>query len=150
MSNDRFKFRAYLPTKAKMYHNVGVSNVPGEFFALGNPSRCLRNGIIMQSTGLLDQNGKMIFEGDILLRDSRNCAIVEWFEDCAGWLPWCDPDEYQNPANMQVIGNLYENPELLAKNGGTIIPPLSPTLRRLLAPLNAFNNAGITIKEPIK
>lgn len=97
--------------------------------------------IFMQSTDLKDKNGKLIFEGDILrvlgvpckvafelgefvfVRNSNFITINDWhdlLEDC-----WND-DTYslgqlyflegisENCINkVEIIGNIYENPELL-------------------------------------
>lgn len=80
-------------------------------------------------TGLLDKNGTPIFEGDIV-RDSRieeSEAVIEYCQPIAAFVarpiikaPY---DVYQlNEGNTmgslklsytEVIGNIYENPELL-------------------------------------
>ena len=81
---------------------------------------------IMQSTGLVDKNGKEIFEGDFL-KDNETGDIlnVQWREDgaCFGvsinenwqdydWRDFGELDMY-DLENLEIIGNEYENPELL-------------------------------------
>lgn len=40
---------------------------------------------LMQSTGLFDENGKEIFDGDILHTPDNELAKVFWNDDLAGW-----------------------------------------------------------------
>ena len=59
---------------------------------------------IMQFTGLYDKNGKMTFTKDITEDEHGQRFVVEW--------------DYSLLARMQeipfnLIGNIYENPELL-------------------------------------
>ena len=75
---------------------------------------------LMQFTGLKDKNGKEIFEGDIVkmksyyLRDDIELGgtyVVEWEDVIDGTLDCDVKNQLEN--NIEVIGNIYENPELL-------------------------------------
>jgi uncharacterized phage protein (TIGR01671 family) len=76
---------------------------------------------LMQSTGLRDKNGVLIFEGDIIkTRSDWNNGISEqWCDSCTSSIKyddgqcWSDSglDDWYN--GCEVIGNIYENPELL-------------------------------------
>jgi len=75
---------------------------------------------ILRFTGLRDNNGKEICEGDIIegLGCYKNAFhIVKWDKKLAGFSPFIhtdeDGDQTTNPCHYQVIGNIYENPELI-------------------------------------
>jgi hypothetical protein len=68
--------------------------------------------ILMQYTGLKDKNGKEIFEGDIYVPpDSSIYRVIEFRDGCFtqknSFPTW--PIEI----NGEVIGNIYDNPDLL-------------------------------------
>ena len=71
--------------------------------------------VVMQFTGLKDKNGKEIYEGDIVkLPDSKGCIHkplkIKWKND--RWIGKGELD-YDFHKNWEVIGNIYENPELI-------------------------------------
>ena len=77
---------------------------------------------IGQYTGLLDNNGKKIFEGDILRTSNKNEPI--WYVDyklCGFCVNQrnvnysCRLDEFEIETDLEVIGNVHDNPELLDK-----------------------------------
>lgn len=74
---------------------------------------------IMQSTGLTDKNGKEIFEGDILgTKDGLLNGVIEYRSDLGMWtnslIRYNNFERLCNVAtSREIIGNIYENPELL-------------------------------------
>lgn len=71
------------------------------------------------STGLKDKNGELIYEGDIL-SDAQHKYIVEWSLNYGYFVrkPWIDQlftyrIDTGCTRNTTVIGNIYENPELI-------------------------------------
>lgn len=89
--------------------------------------------ILMQSTGILDKNSQEIFEGDVVSRNSGMPSVVEFgkwiYEEDFGYKiknigfylnSSYDDDEFFQAMdyedirkNYEVIGNIYENPEIL-------------------------------------
>ena len=75
-----------------------------------------------QFTGLLDKNGKDIYEGDVVANDFGNANIVnmtvEWCTDGYWALHEIDGDDTMHFVadylkEIEVIGNIHDNPELL-------------------------------------
>lgn len=69
----------------------------------------------MQYTGLKDKNGKEIYEGDIVEWDldksgAKDRTVMKIEYDGGGF----HSTPYIN-ATSEIIGNIFENPELLAK-----------------------------------
>lgn len=97
------------------------------------------NAIIMQYTGLKDINGREIYEGDIVIWGHIDgwykevpvrIAIVEFNPDiqfnCINLkriFPF-GQFAYQDTHNaLEAIGNIYENPELLASHSNANMKP---------------------------
>ena len=81
----------------------------------------MKRFVLMQFTGLLDKNGKSIYEGDILKHAKNEHYQVLWDSD-GHWM--VDGNENTQGKDFlwrwakvcEIIGNIYENPELLNKN----------------------------------
>lgn len=82
---------------------------------LNNPTFAdLRDVVLMQYTGLKDNNGTKIFEGDIVeVRNVGLCEVV--FENGAFLIrkPSFNGLLHQYTLDGAVVGNIYINPELL-------------------------------------
>lgn len=76
------------------------------------------NIILMQYTGCKDMNGKKIYDGDIVECFGR-IRQIKWswgrFYIYHPTEPNLDLEEAVTEFGLKVIGNIYENPELLEK-----------------------------------
>ena len=70
--------------------------------------------IVMQSTGMKDDNDVEIYEGDLLSLDGSKPYHVYW-DDGAFQVGEVSDLSYVNGycVSLVVVGNIYENPELL-------------------------------------
>ena len=67
-----------------------------------------------QFTGLTDKNGKKIFEGDIIKRlVNSGIYTVEYDNRFGMFVSKNRVDSYAGCADCEVLGNIYDNPELL-------------------------------------
>ena len=103
------KFRAWDTQLKKIfndieYHGKYKCNEKKEIF------------IVMQFTGLKDKNGKEIFEGDIVIHKlfliGNTYPMNIKFRNCAFYINEILLSKCKSK-DIEVLGNIYENPELL-------------------------------------
>lgn len=116
------KFRAW-STDKKIMAEVRTLRFTDELVETDKfVERSIEGVELMQSTGLFDKNGKEIFEKDILDYNGRK-VIVKWHGSYASFI-YEFVDELKNRTTewrplylsyykFEIIGNIYENPELL-------------------------------------
>lgn len=96
---------------AEMRNTDGVTGIEVDYKTIG------------QYTGLIDSNGRKIFEGDVI--QDGNCDynkyVVEYSTERCGFLPFahgdgcgcCETATLYDSTCHTVIGNVYDNPELI-------------------------------------
>lgn len=128
------RFRAWDKKEKKMYRVYGLDFDPKLEVKLTNDptidiksyKRVLWNDIeLMQFTGLKDKNGREIYEGDVVgCADSDYSAIglgeivwnqngyfeIDYHNGNRNFIP---KEELHEIYGFEVIGNIYENPELV-------------------------------------
>jgi hypothetical protein len=116
------KFRAWDRTNKRMQYNFNPV-CRGEW-SVFNVSALLESWLmdyeLMQFTGLLDRNGKEIWEGDIVETACKERGKIV-FSNAAFWIEYLPPfnwdamclAELLGVGNCIILGNIWENPELL-------------------------------------
>lgn len=123
------KFRAWLKKEQKMDNKIeDISWLDDELYCIGDGITYMvlaEDLVLMQSTGLKDKNGKEIFEGDILgIETDEGILNVNIFWDDKHALFMFESEIHNekellaelvedNTYPFEIIGNIYENPELL-------------------------------------
>ncbi len=124
MHNDEWVYGYYavigkrsviIKSNSESYYSVGENLRKRS----GNEIVDVKADTVGQYIGVDDKNGKEIYEDDIVLSDDGKVGQVQWFEEHLAFMIWCVTDNkvyfaYDNDfSKIEVIGNLYENADLL-------------------------------------
>lgn len=125
---DRFKLRFWDNLEKVMGEVISI-DIDGGIVDYKNDdivsSTLIKNGNIIQCTGLKDKNGKLIFEGDICIYDfeeiGKQKAVIYFNNTYAGFMVKPLRNfQYTKLNNCEIIGNIYETPELQEGNNDKI------------------------------
>lgn len=127
---DRFRFRVWNKVNKEMIYNAEIAYDGMNYNTSWQIDKNTNDGWVdcfgyyldypedyevMQCTGMKDHTGKLIYEGDIVFYKigSNKCRdVVKWSDDRCSWVKGyqdlCTYKKY-----CEVIGNIYENPELI-------------------------------------
>ena len=124
------RFRAWLKNDKKMIDVDEIHFDNGQLDFIGDAITFMRDADeieLMQSTGLKDKNGKEIFEGDVVTNGWKRQVVTfgtqEVEEDFGSiriyrgfnlYLGGGYPNAIMS--EFEVVGNIYENPELLEED----------------------------------
>ena len=122
------KFRAWHKEEKIIGEVLGIDILHKEIFFSNEDVDCYEHSDfkdieLMQYTGLYDKNEKEIYEGDIVkLRANHGIGVVKYYDEWGAFVI-----EYIKPRplavlginyykeDIEVLGNIYKNPELLGE-----------------------------------
>lgn len=120
---EEYKFRVWNILHKRMREWGDIFHLPAWEIFPGTPKqRCYE---VMQYTGIKDMDGKEIYEDDLIMFQDETAEnffnnkigkVV--FEEAAFWIEYFDGTSIPlggGTENYKVLGNIYENSELLPK-----------------------------------
>ncbi|HEM5461010.1 TPA: hypothetical protein U1628_000224 [Streptococcus suis] len=101
-----YEVKAVIWTSRGLYVTLDEGNKAG---------RRVRGAKLMQSTGVFDKNGQEIFEGDVVNIFGEKLSKIYYSEGafCVEVLNGGTPLHVYLSEHLEIIGNIYENPELV-------------------------------------
>ena len=125
MDNSRYKFRAWDKTSKTMIQNYAYVGSYGELYVTQFHSEAYSDKrcpdlVLLQYTGRKDKDEKEIYEGDVIegTLDNFSFPTMGVIVYDSYWSAYGNKNEagftlLHKIKNPKIIGNIYENPELL-------------------------------------
>lgn len=117
MNQRPIKFRAWDVFYNKfIYSEEGEGSLSNFFAKVAGGESAGREVPVMQFTGLLDVHGKEIYEGDVVNADGKK-ALVEWNKSEPFYWVRFGENKFNylwDVLDIEIIGNIYEHPNLLS------------------------------------
>ena len=113
--NREIKFRAWGINTKKLYKPFELKDIMKRLI---ESDETIAKFELMQYTGLKDKNGKEIYEGDIIEQNDKIGEVTfangkfQLYKNVEFGSGFCDID-YRSVVYVEIIGNIYKNPELL-------------------------------------
>lgn len=111
------KFRAWDDTKSRWVIQTDLIRISldGDIYYCDDRPNLRNDLIIQQFTGLCDKNGNEIYEGDVVKHrehwsDNRTKSLV-YYTEYGYFEPFGCSDWAVLSSDVEVVGNIYENPE---------------------------------------